>query len=152
MMKARRGGDLYSEQLDIMKLFELSYISGPFGDDPAEVSLATPQPNPTGEEFLIIVKNIVGKSTTLCFKSTLATTSVRDLKRAIQAEEEIPVSNQRLLFASEPLQEDLSPHKWSGHKWSGGTIYVQHNWSGRTTYVVINGPPGPLMLKHKWSY
>ena len=96
--KARRGGDLYSEQLDIMKLFELSYISGPFGDDPAEVSLATPQPNPTGEEFLIIVKNIVGKSTTLCFKSTLATTSVRDLKKAIQAEEEIPVSNQRLLF------------------------------------------------------
>ena len=46
----------------------------------------------------------------------------------------------------------LSPHKWSGHKWSGGTIYVRHNWSGWITYVVINGPPGPLMPKHKWSY
>ena len=104
--KARRGGELYSEQLDIMKLFELSYMSGPFGDDPAEVSLATADSNPTGEEFLVIVKNIVGKSTTLSFNATLATTSVRDLKKAIQAKDAIPVSNQRLLFASEPLEED----------------------------------------------
>lgn len=104
--KARRGGELYSEKLDIMKLFELSYMSGPFGDDPAEVSLAAAEPNPTGEQFLIIVKNIVGKSTTLSFNSTLATTSVRDLKKAIQANDSIPVTNQRLIFASEPLEED----------------------------------------------
>lgn len=104
--KTRLHGDLYSEPLDIMKLFELSYVSGPFGDDPAEVSLASAEPNPTGEQFLIIVKTIVGKSTTLSFDTTLATTSVRDLKKAIQAKDSVPVSNQRLIFASVPLEED----------------------------------------------
>lgn len=104
--KARLHGDLYSEPLDIMKLFELTYITGPFGDDPAEVSLASMAEATGSETFLIIVKNIVGKSTTLSFSSTLATTSVRDLKKAIEAKDNVPVSQQRLIFSSEPLEED----------------------------------------------
>ena len=43
---------------------------------------------------------------------------------------------------------DPSPHKWSGPKWSRGTIY--DNRSGPA--IAINGPPRPLMPKHKWSY
>ena len=26
-----------------------------------------------------------------------------------------------------------------------------HKWSGRTTCACITGPPGPIMLEHKWS-
>ena len=48
--------------------------------------------------------------------------------------------------------KNLSQCKWSEHKWSRGTNYVQPKWSPWTIYVVTNGPPGPLMPKHKWSW
>ena len=34
----------------------------------------------------------------------------------------------------------------------GGPFMFDIIGPGRTTYVVINGPPGPLMPEHKWSY
>ena len=126
--KTRRGGELYSEELNILKLFELSYMSAPFGDDPANSlgmtaslqgmsisatstasSIATASV-PAYDEFLIIVKNIIGKSSTLSFQTTLATTTVLDLKETLSRTEGgaggVPVAQQRLVFASEPLEDD----------------------------------------------
>jgi len=126
--KTRRGGELYSEELNILKLFELSYMSAPFGDDPANslsvtaslqgmsisatstASSTATESVPAYDEFLIIVKNIIGKSSTLSFQTTLATTTVLDLKKTLSRTEGgaggVPVAQQRLVFASEPLEDD----------------------------------------------
>jgi len=125
--KAKRGGELFTEELNILKLFELSYISAPFGDvDPASslgaslqgMSVSASSSSTTSgslatasvPEFLVIVKNIIGKSSTLSFHTTLASTTVLDLKKALSVTEGgaggVPVAQQRLVFASQPLEDD----------------------------------------------
>ena len=48
------------------------------------------------------------------------------------------------------LQYNTENPALSQHKWSGGPFMIV-KMVGGTTYVVIVGPAGPLMHRHKWS-